>query len=111
MQTMSPIILDEILGDVEYPSFKQFRSCVNGSHKLFSIADGVIILESYIVGKEADLSEGDINADRISRAENQSKRMKLRDNSGLLGKTVHRIKDPNMKHPKTVRSVWTVKKK
>lgn len=111
ISAIGPFALKEILGDLKFPSFNEFRSCVDNHHKFFSLADGILIVQAFIEKKEAELIEGDVNIKRIKKANSQSERMQHRDQAGLLGYSVARSTDPNQKQVKKVQSVWTVKKK
>lgn len=111
MVQFSPILFNDLLGDAEFPSFKEFSSCIVSKREQFSIVDGIIILGAWVDNKEVNFEKSDLNAERISRAVTQTERMMNRENAGLLGKTVSRPKDPNKKHRKKVQSVWTVKKR
>lgn len=111
ISAIEPFALKEILGDLKFPSFNEFKSCVENQHKFFSLADGILIVQAFFEKKEAELIEGDVNIKRIKKASSQSERMQHRDQAGLLGYSVARSNDPNKKQVKKIQSVWTVKKK
>jgi hypothetical protein len=93
---------DIITTEKEFPSFDEFKIEINDQQRLHSIADGIKALKAF---SDFEPLTG------AKKAENQSELMEKRDKMGLLGKTVSRPINQDLKQKKKVQSVRTVKKK